>query len=254
MSCPQCGHSKYDGLLVQSTYPSNPTLSSVRINELANKSRAANKYWNAIRPNFTFKPTGADLYRQRHPDFVYWHDFHVAGTPLEIVQAFNNAGIYQVNLNGQTYPLTTDFIMTRSYPTVPFRQSSNGLYDGLYDGLYNGAEAELISDYGTTGYYAGAGGYLTSDRIAYLADRARQMGTYWKAIQPNSNFKATGAGLYRRHHPNVVYWHDFRVVGTPSEIVQTFQQAGVPNVLVNGQLVPLTEQLIASRSYPNVSF
>lgn len=94
---------------------------------------------------------------------------------------------------------------------------------------------------------------LTTDAIQrHVAAAAKAgPGTFWQVSKPTRTLKLTGALAYvNKNFPGregvnrFVYWPDFRVAGTVSDIVSAFRQAGVQNVTVNGQSMPLTEQLI----------
>jgi hypothetical protein len=112
---------------------------------------------------------------------------------------------------------------------------------------------------------------LTGEAIRNHAQKAANKGPvfYWQVNAPSKDLKLTGAIKYvNRYYPNVqgynrfVYWPDYRVSGTISEIVRTFQQAGVNQVevgalneLSNGQAgqprqnVQISEEIIASNAF-----
>ena len=101
---------------------------------------------------------------------------------------------------------------------------------------------------------------LTSEAVGrqLAAARKKSEATYWQVAKPTRTLQLTGAVAYvNKNHANrqmndhFVYWPNFRVAGTVSDIVNTFRAANIVSVdLQDGRgNQPLTEQLVIANSY-----
>ncbi len=117
---------------------------------------------------------------------------------------------------------------------------------------------------------------LTADRISQLVrrlNRPENFSKYWQVTKPSRVLTFSNAPRYvEKTYPNAqganrfVYWPDYKVAGTISDIVNTFQNAGINQVHVgtlysmsNGQIgcppgiLPLSEQVVANCAFDSLN-
>lgn len=126
-----------------SVQPKGEGLTAERIQRLTGSALNTDSYWQVASPGRNLKLSGASTYvarnypnRQGYDRYVYWPDYRVAGIINDIVNAFLNAGITQVQVgslyemsNGKigcyrrTVPLTVEVVQACAFdPLNPDHQ------------------------------------------------------------------------------------------------------------------------------------